>query len=65
MKNHKSGPFENTVRISKWSIGSVYIGNIINYLTYLPVSFSRGLEVDLKGSNTFPTLTLSKHIMVD
>ena len=42
--------------------GSVYIGNIINYLTYLPDSFPRGLKVDLEGNSIFLMLTLSMHI---
>ena len=48
--------------MSKQPAGSVYIGNNINYLTYLPFTFPRGLEVDLEGSSTFPTLILSVHI---
>ena len=53
--------FEYTQNMSKWPAGSVYIGNIINYLMYLPDPFPRGLKVDLKGSSTFPTLMLSIH----
>ena len=45
--------------MSKQPAGSVYMGNVIKYLTYLLALFPRGLEVDLKGSNTFPKLILS------
>ena len=48
--------------MSKLSTGLVSIGNFINYLLYLLDPFPRGLEVDLEGSSTFPTLTLSMHI---
>ena len=55
----KPGPFENTQSMSKWPTRSVYIGNTIDYITYLPASFPRGLGIDLEGSSIFPTLILS------
>ena len=58
----KLGLFDHTPIISKLPTGLVYIGNIINYLLYLPDSFSKGLEVDLEGNNTFITPMLSMHI---
>ena len=44
--------------MSKQPAGSVNIGNIINYLSYLPDPFPKGLEVDLDGISTSPTLML-------
>ena len=58
---HKSGPFECAVNMFKWPRRSIYIGNIVFYLIYLLATFPRSLEVDLEGSSTFPTLTLSMH----
>ena len=55
----KSGPFKHALNISKWSAGSVYIGNVINYLIYLLVPFLRGPEVNLEGRIIFLTLMLS------
>ena len=54
----KFGPFEHNQNISKLLKRLLYIGNITNYLPYLPDPFLRGLEVDLEGSSIFPTLTL-------
>ena len=53
----KLGPFEYTQSMSKWPARSVYVGNIFNYLIYLPDPFPRGLQVDLEGSSTFLTIT--------
>ena len=39
----KSGSCEDVESMSKWPKGSIHIGNIIYYLTYLPDLFSRGL----------------------
>ena len=47
----KLGPFEYAQTISKWPMGSVYIGSIVKYLPYLPTLFPKGLEVDLEGTN--------------
>ena len=49
-------PFEHAKSIPKWPKGSVYLGNKIDYLVFLAVTFPKGLEVDLKGSNTFLSL---------
>ena len=54
----KLRPFEHTQSMSIWPVRSVNIGNIINYLLYLPGLFPRGLDVDLEGINTFLTLIL-------
>ena len=62
MIKYKSEPFEHAENMSKWPSGSMYIGNIFYYLTHLTDTFPKGLEVDLKGSSTFPTLMLSIHI---
>ena len=35
------------------ALGSIYIGNLLNYLTYLTAPFPRGLEIDLEGDSTF------------
>ena len=43
------------------AIGSKYIGNIINYLFYLPGPFPRGLEVDLEGAVHFYTYLIDVH----
>ena len=48
--------FEYTQSISKQLTGSVDIGNTINNLMNLLDTFPKGLEVDLEGSITFPTL---------
>ena len=56
---HKLELFEHTQSMSKYSTGSVYIGNIINYL---PDPLPRGLEVGLQGRSTFPILKLSIQI---
>ena len=48
--------------MSKWPGGSVNIGNNIYYIVYLPNPFPSGLEVDLEGSNTFPTFMLLIYI---
>ena len=58
----KLGPFKHAQSIFKWSIGSVYIGNIINYLKYLPITFPRGLEMEPEESRTFPKIMLLMHI---
>ena len=42
------------------ALGSVYIGNLLNYLTYLTDPFPRGVEIDLEGDSTFPPLMLSR-----
>ena len=42
----KLGPFDYTQSMSKWPTRLVYISSIINYLLYLPASFSMGLEVE-------------------
>ena len=57
----KSRLFKDAQSMSRRPTGSVFIGNIINYRTYLPNPFPRGLEVDLKGSSTFLTLMLLMH----
>ena len=57
----KSGLFEHAVSIFKRPIGSVYISYLIYYITYLPIPFPRGIEVDLEESSIFPTLLLSMH----
>ena len=62
MSELKLGPFKHAQSMLKWPTGSVYIGNTICCLLYLPAPFPRGLEVDLEGSSTFPTLTLSMYI---
>ena len=54
--------FEHAQSMSKCPTESAYIGNIINYLKYLPEPFPRGLKVDLEGSSIFPTLKLLMHI---
>ena len=54
----KLGPCEHTVSMFKWPVGSLYIGNIIYYLTYLFNPFPKGLKVYLEGSHTFPILKL-------
>ena len=59
----KLGPFEDAQSMSKWPAGSDYIGSIINYLTYLPDPFPKGIEVYVEGSSTFPILILSMHII--
>ena len=59
---YKPGLFEHVESMSKRLEGSVYIGNVIYYLGYLPIPFSRGLKVKLEGSNIFPILMLSMHI---
>ena len=43
VSEHKPGPFEHAQSMSKWPARSVYIGNLINYLLYLPALFPRGL----------------------
>ena len=48
--------------MSKWPEGLVHIGNIINYLLYLPAPFPMGLEVDLEGSSIFLPLLISLYI---
>ena len=48
--------------MSKWPTGSAYVGNSINYLLCLPAPFPRGLYIDLEGSNTLLSLTLSMNI---
>ena len=58
----KLGPFEYAQTMSKWPARLVYLDNIINYLLCLPDPFPRGLEIDLKGSNTFSPLMLLMHI---
>ena len=50
--------FEHAISMSKWPAGSIHVGNIVYYFTYLPAPFLRGLEIDLEGKTTFPTLTL-------
>ena len=57
----KSGQFENAVSMCKRPKGSVYIGNIVYYLTYLLYPFPRSL-VDLERSRILPTITLLMHI---
>ena len=63
MSEHKDklGLFEYTQNMSKRPAESVYIGNIIDYLSYLLTPFSRGLEVYLEGSSTFLLLMLSMY----
>ena len=46
----KLGLFEHAQSIFKQPIRSLYIGNIVNYLIYLPDPFPRGLEVTWKGA---------------
>ena len=58
----KLRPFEHAQSMFKQPTGLVYIDNIVNYLSYLPYPFLRGLEVDLEGSNTLLTLTISMYI---
>ena len=48
--------------MSKRPAGLVYIGNSINYLSYLPYPFPRGLRIDQKGIKTFLSFLLSMHI---
>ena len=62
VSKHKLKPFDLAQKISKWPVGLVYIGNIINYLLNFPNPFPRGLEIDLDGSSTFPKLILLMHI---
>ena len=62
VSEYKLGPFEYTQSMSKWPTGLAYVGNFISYLSFLPASFPRGLEVDLEGSSTFLPLMLSMHI---
>ena len=52
------GQFGYAQSLSKRSVGLVYTGNIINYLSYLPDPSPRGLKVDLEGSSTFLPLML-------
>ena len=54
----KLGAFEHAQSMSKRPTGLVYIVNTINYLLCLPDTFPRGLELDLEGSSTVPTLML-------
>ena len=58
----KSWFFEHSISMSKWPTRSVYVGNIVYHLIYLPDPFVRGLEVDLEGKSIFPILLLSIHI---
>ena len=58
----KLGPYEHAQSMSKWPKEVVYIGNINNYLLYLPDPFPRNLEVDLEGSSTFLPLMLPMDI---
>ena len=62
MTKHKSGPFEYAESMPKGPARSVYLGNMIYYLLYLHILLPKGLEADLKGSNTFPILMLLMHI---
>ena len=43
VSEHKLGLFEHAQSMSKQPAGLVYIGNIINYLFFLPAPFPRGL----------------------
>ena len=54
----KSRLFEHAISILKWPEGSGFILNILHYPIYLPISFPRGLKIDLEGINTFPTFML-------
>ena len=58
----KSEPFKYALSMVKCPAVSVHIGNIIHYLIYIPDPFPSSLEVDLKGSSTFPILMLLIHI---
>ena len=62
VSEHKLGPFEHAQSMSKWPERWAYIGNFINYLSYLPDPFPRGRGIDLEGSSTFLPLILSMHI---
>ena len=53
---------EHAQSMSKWPIRSIYIGNTIKCLIYLPIPFPRGQEVDLEGNSTFPILILLMYI---
>ena len=59
---YKSRPFEHAVSMSKWPSRSLYIGNIIHYLIYLPIPFPKVLEIYLEGSSIFPIPIPSIHI---
>ena len=48
--------------MSKRPVGLVYVGSFISYFLYLPVTFPRGLEINLEGSITFPIVTLLIYI---
>ena len=48
--------------MSKWTTGSVYIGNTIYYLTNLPNPFAKGLGVNLEGRSILSELILLMHI---
>ena len=65
VSKHKLGPFKHAQSLSKQPAGLVYVVNFINYLPYLPAPLPRGLEVDLEGSCTFPTLMLLIYILID
>ena len=54
--------FEYTQGMSIWPTGSAYVGNFINYLSYLLDPFPRGLLIDLEGDSTFLPLMLSVYI---
>ena len=62
VSENQSGPFEHAQSMSKRPAGLAHIGNLINYLLYLPYTFPRGLVIDLEGSNTFLPLMLLIHI---
>ena len=55
----KLGPFEYAQSMLKRPKGSVYVGNIIDYLLYLSTTFPRGLGVDLEGSSWKIQLSLN------
>ena len=56
----KLRPFEYTQSMSRQPAGLVYIGNTINYCSYLLAPFPRGLEVE--GNSIFLLLMLLMHI---
>ena len=55
---YKSRPFEYALSISKWPARSVFIVNIVYYLTYLLAPSPRDLAVDIEGSSIFPIIML-------
>ena len=59
---HKLGPFEHAQSMSKWPVGSSYVGRITFYPTYLTYPFPIYLKVNLEESSTFLILMLSMHI---